>query len=295
MKMTAKFLQPKTAQSYKLYRQLLFVSMLMLFFGHANAQTTAQSPSTATPKNAAPTPAATNKGSGSSDKVDLKKLEEKYWSAKDDDYGVIQNRTFAKKGKFYLSAVYGPLINDPFAKARAMGGMLGYYLSEDFGLEASYLTYNSTQNDTVTSYENQFGGAKPDYDLLKSNMAFSLSYTPFYAKMAFMNKAIMYFDMGFTLGAGVTSYEMQKVTKDAAGNKTQANEMTSSPHFEIGVMQQLFLSQYFAFRLDIKNTFYQQKTQQQEILTGAAESTRKESTKSANDTTITFGLTVFTK
>ena len=49
-----------------------------------------------------------------SDKMDLKKLEDKYWSSKDDDYGVIQNRTFSKTGKLYLSAVYGPLINDQF-------------------------------------------------------------------------------------------------------------------------------------------------------------------------------------
>jgi outer membrane beta-barrel protein len=239
------------------------------------------------------TPATPAKGS--SDKVDLKKLEDKYWSAKDDEYGVIQNRTFSKKGKFYGSLVYGPLVNDPFAKARATGGMLGYYLNEDFGIELSYLMYNSGQNDTVTAYETQFGGVKPDYNLVKASKAISLSYTPFYAKMAFMNMAIMYFDMGFTLGAGLTDYENQKVNKDGVGNKTQANEIVSSPHFELGIMQQLFLSQYFAFRLDIKNSFYQQKTKQYEIGIGAPESARTESTKSANDTTITFGLTVFTK
>lgn len=230
-----------------------------------------------------------------SDKVDLKKLEEKYWSAKDDDYGVIQNRTFSKTGKFYGSLVYGPLVNDPFAKARASGAMLGYYLNEDFGIELSYLSYDSKQNDTVTAYETQFGGAKPDYNLVKNAKALSLSYTPFYAKMAFMNKAIMYFDMGFTLGAGLTEYEIQKVDKDGLGNRTGSSEKASAPHFEIGIMQQLFLSQYFAFRLDIKNSFYQQKTKLYEIGIGAPESSRTEGTKSANDTTITFGLTLFTK
>ena len=230
-----------------------------------------------------------------SDKMDLKKLEDKYWSSKDDDYGVIQNRTFSKTGKYYGSLVYGTLVNDPFAKSKVAGGMAGYYLNEDFGIELSYLSYGSKQNDTVSAYENQFGGVKPDFDLVKANKAISISYTPFYAKMAFMNKAILYFDMGFTLGAGITDYEQQKVTKDGAGNKTQANEMASSPHFEIGVMQQLFLSQYFAFRLDIKNSFYTQKIRQYEIPIGADESTRTSSSKSANDTTISFGLTLFTK
>ncbi|MBC7742838.1 MAG: outer membrane beta-barrel domain-containing protein [Bdellovibrionaceae bacterium] len=235
-----------------------------------------------------------------SDKVDLKKLEDKYWSAKDDEYSVIQNRTFAKAGKFYLSGVYGPLINDPFAKSRAFGGMLGYYITEDFGVELSYLNYNSTRNDTVVEYERTAAtvtstGIAPDYNLVKSAMAASVTYTPFYAKMAFMNKAILYFDMGFTLGAGITNYEVQKISKDGSGNKSNAAEMKSAPHFEIGVMQQLFINQYLAFRLDIKNSFYSQKSQRYEIGNNAAESSRPETTKSANDTTITFGITLFTK
>ncbi len=266
-------------------KRIGLLASVILFTAHAFSQTASSSglPSSSP---------VSNKGS---DKVDLKKLEDKYWAAKDDEYGVIQNRTFAKSGKFYLSLVYGPLINDPYAKARVTGGMLGYYLSEDFGIETSYLMYNSTQNDTVSDYATKFGGVKPDYNLVKGAKAISLTYTPFYAKMAFMNKAIMYFDMGFTLGLGQTDYEIQKVTKDASGNRSQANEMKSAPHFEIGVMQQLFLNQYFAFRLDIKNSFYTQKLQQSEIAIGAPESSRTETNKNANDTTISFGLTVFTK
>lgn len=228
------------------------------------------------------------------DKLDLQKLEDKYWAAKDSDYGVIQNRTFSKTGKIYASLTYGPLINDPFAKAKATGLMLGYFLNEDFGIELSQISYSSSQNDTVTAYENQFGGAKPDYNLVKSAKTISLTYTPFYAKMAFMNIGILYFDMGFTLGIGQTEYEIQKVNKDNLGTKSQANEMQSSTNYELGFIQQLFISKNIAFRLDIKNTFYKQTTKQYEIGIGAAEATRTNSSKSANDTTIGIGLTLFT-
>jgi outer membrane beta-barrel protein len=227
------------------------------------------------------------------DSVDIKKLEDKYWTAKDDEYGVIQNRTFSKVKRFYISAVYGPLINDPYAKARALGFMGGYFLSEDLGIEFSYMSYDSTQNDTVTAYETQFGGAKPDYNLIKSSKTLSLVYTPFYAKMALMNKSIMYFDMGFTAGLGLSEYEIQKVNKDGLGNKIKTNELSSSMHMELGLMQQLFINQNIALRLDIKNTFYKQDTKQYEIGIGAPESTRSSSSKSANDTTITFGFTFF--
>lgn len=241
---------------------------------------------------AKPAAGAAPSGTRGSDKIDLKKLEDKYWSAKDDEYGVIQNRTFAKTGKFYGSLVYGPLINDSFAKSRAAGGMLGYYLNEDFGIELSYLTYDSKKNDNVVNIE-ALGGA-PNYALLKSNKALSISYTPFYAKMAFMNMAILYFDMGFTLGAGMTDYEIQKVLQNGVGVDVPANETKSTPHIELGVMQQLFINKNLAFRLDIKNTFYSQKVQQYKPTTPTLESTRTESTKNVNDTTITFGVTLFT-
>jgi outer membrane beta-barrel protein len=229
------------------------------------------------------------------DSIDLKKLEEAYWSSKDDNYSVIQNRTFTKTNKIYVSAAYGTLINDPYAKARFSGISAGYFLNEDLGLELSYHNFDSTQNDTVSAYESQFGGAKPDYNLLKSKQTLSLVYSPLYAKMSLMNKSILYFDMGLTLGLGLSNYEIQKVNKDGVGNKTQANESTSTAHIELGLMQQLFVNQSLALRLDIKNSFYNQKTKQYEISIGAPESSRSESTRNTNDTTFSLGLTLFLK
>jgi len=258
----------------------------------ATSSTYAQEDKT-TPPASTPTAAPAQRGS---DKVDLKKLEDKYWSAKDDDYGVIQNRTFSKAGKLYLSGVYGPLINDPFATSRASGVFFGYYLTEDFGLELSYLIYNSAKNENVARINSiANAGISPNYNLIDSAAAFSVTYTPFYAKMAFMNMSILYFDMGFTAGIGTTSYNQIAMVKDAGGNKLYEEKRKKvSPHFEVGVMQQLFINKNVAFRLDIKNTFNSQKITQYEIGTGQPESFRTEETKSANDTTITFGLTLFT-
>lgn len=270
----------KTSCKTKYGKKLLVLGALNLIFCFSNAQTSDK-------------PSDKTGDKQMSDQVDLKKLEDKYWAAKDDEYGVIQNRTFSKTGKMYASLVYGPLINDPFAKAKASGLMLGYFINEDFGLELSYLTYGSTQNDTVSSYENQFGGAKPDFNLVKVAKFLSLTYTPFYAKMAFMNIGILYFDMGFTLGLGQTDYEIQKVNKDNSGVKSQANEMKSSGSFQVGFMQQLFIKKNIAFRLDVINSYYTQTTKQYEIGIGAPESARTSNSKGANDTTISVGLTFF--
>lgn len=224
----------------------------------------------------------------SSDKVDLKKLEDKYWSAKDEDYGVIQNRTYSKAQKFYGSLVAGTLINDPFAEAKPMGAMLGYYFTEDFGVELSYLNHDADKNETVQKLNSVNVAVSPNYNLVKNAITASATYTPFYAKMAFMNKSIMYFDMGFTAGVGMTTYDQVSTPSQGAAENLNSK---SAPHFELGFMQQLFISKNFAFRLDLKNTFYSQKVVPYQ---SNFNTTTGEETKSSNDTTLTFGVTLFT-
>lgn len=231
---------------------------------------------------------AQNENRGS-DKVDLKKLEDKYWSAKDEDYGVIQNRTYSKAGKFYGSVVAGTLINDTFAKAKPLGGMLGYYFSEDFGIELSYLNLGAQKNESVEKLNSISTAVSPNYNLVKNSYTISATYTPFYAKMAFMNKSILYFDMGFTLGAGMTNYE--QVASPGVGQAEQLFSK-SSPHVEIGFMQQLFINKHLAFRMDLKNTFYNSKVRPYQYNGNTANG---EESKSTNDTTLTFGVTLFSK
>lgn len=226
-----------------------------------------------------------------SDKVDLKKLEDKYWSAKDDDYGVIQNRTFSKAGRIYLTGAYGPVVNDPFAKASMMGVYGGYYFTEDFGVEGSYLIADSNKSDSVSKFNSlTTAGVSPNYNLPGNSYSISAVYTPFYAKMAFMNMAIMYFDMGVTLGAGVSNYNQVVAKKDPVTTAIVGEEKVSqsAPHIEIGIMQQLFVSRSFAIRLDIKNKFHNETT----VPYNPGVSSSSED-KMSSDTIITVGATLF--
>jgi hypothetical protein len=110
--------------------------------------------------------------------------------------------------------------------------------------------------------------------------------------MAFMNMSILYFDMGFTAGVGTSDYEQVVKLRDGVGNDLGEGRIAqSAPHFEIGVMQQLFLSKNFAFRLDIKNSFYNEKVVTYD---GGISGIRQTETSMKNNTMITFGLTLFT-
>ncbi len=229
----------------------------------------------------------------SSDKVDLKKLEEKYWSVKDEDYAVIQNRTFSKSGKFFFSGTVGSLMNDPFVKSKPFGAALGYYFNEDFGVELGYIGNNSEQSDAVTGFRSAAANTSPDYNMQGNAYTLSVAYTPFYAKLAFMNMAIMYFDMGITAGLGQSEYyQITNATPGSTPTLPDLQTKQTSTHFEIGIMQQLFLSKNFAFRLDIKNSFMNQKIIPYE--TNIYTTNPDGESKSQNNTYIMFGLTLFT-
>lgn len=225
----------------------------------------------------------------SSDKVDLKKLEDKYWSQKDEDYSVIQNRLYSKSGKLSFTGSLGTLVNDPFAQDKPYAVGIGYYFNEDFGIEATYLGSSAKGSDSVTEFKSVAAGTSPNYNLPGNAYTLSAVYTPLYAKLAFMNWAIMYFDMGFTLGLGMTEYQqMTQLAGAAAG--TDVKTKKTSPHLEIGVMQQLFLSKNFAFRVDFKNSFMNQEIVPYD--TGAGSVAGK--TKLQNNTYLMFGITLFT-
>jgi outer membrane beta-barrel protein len=279
----------------KLLTNLLFIALIFnVIQANAADAKKADAKKSDSKKAEAPAPvppvAPMEKETRTSDKVDLKKLEEKYWSAKDEDYAVIQNRLYSKAGRIYLSGVYGTLVNDQFAKSTTLGGHLGYYFTEDFGLEASYFAYNSKNSDTVNKFNTLAANVSPNYNLPGSSQTLSVTYTPFYAKMAFMNTAILYFDMGFSLGVGQTTYDQmnQGVDNLAIANGTEYKVNKSASHFEFGVMQQLFLSKYFALRLDLKNTFYTEK-----IVPYKANEAKVETSNSKNNTTLTLGGTFF--
>ncbi len=214
--------------------------------------------------------------SGDSDKVDLKKLEEKYWSAKDSDYSVIQNRAYPKDKRFYVTLGYGPLMNDLYSVGRMTDVSIGYYFSERMGVEFSYEKGVLADNDGVTKYRNDYG-VQVDYDRFTESKNLMFIIVPFYAKMSFWDTSILYFDMQFGIGAGQASYDIIRKT---------GNESMTATDIEFDVTQQVFFHRHAAIRFDIKNKWYDQT--RKNYNTGADLGKNK-----AQDTTILLGLTLF--
>jgi outer membrane beta-barrel protein len=222
-----------------------------------------------------------------SDKLDLKKLEDKYWSAKDTDFTVVQNRAYTKAKKVFVSLSYGPLVNDAYSYGRMTNVAAGYYFSERWGVEAAYETGNMKYSDSTDQFINRNGFA-PDFNQFKNYTSLNVIVVPFYAKMSFWDRKVMYFDMQFSAGVGQMKYEVQKVQAGLAS--ASANEEKASMGYNIDVTQQLFFHEHFALRFDIKNKWSKQDKERYYLQPGQ---TRSLGDTLQQDTTMLLGLTVF--
>lgn len=215
-----------------------------------------------------------------SEKLDVQKLEQKYWSAKDDDFTVVQNRAFPKEKRFYLNLTGGIPLNDPYSTGTIYGLNLGYYFSERLGLEFAYKKMNFSNNESTGTFITE-KGAIPDFNRLTGSKYFNLTWVPLYAKMSWLDRKIIYFDMGLQLGLGQVDYAIQK---------DSGNESKSGASYALNIMQHFFFSEHFALRLDYTNTWTrEERFRYYTSLPGD----RTLPTKTINDSSLMIGLTIW--
>jgi len=195
-----------------------------------------------------------NKAAGqkpADDKVDISDLENKYWAPKDTDFSVVQNRTFTKDHKIFLSLQYGVPTSDIYNSGSFFGLTANYFLTERHGLQAQYIHANLHPNDSISDLSSLgLTGVYPNHGQMTDYYSVGYDFVPFYAKMSVMGKKIMYFDMAITPTLGFTKYlEMEK----------GGNQPDSALTYGFDITQYYFFSDHWAFRVDWKNQWYTQK------------------------------------
>lgn len=182
---------------------------------------------------------------GQGDKMDVSDLEKKYWSAKDTDFNVVQNRLFTKAGRLGLTLNYGMYVSEPWSRGGTYGASLNYFFSERSGIELAFSKTNSQDNDATSNLKAQSGS--PNHTKLKGYYGVGFNWVPFYAKMSVLNSSIVYFDMSITPGVGMLQYEQQK---------EEGNILQNTPAVSLAITQHYFLTKWVALRLDYKNFWY---------------------------------------
>lgn len=226
-------------------------------------------------------------GAENSDKLDVSELEQKYWSPKDTDFNVVQNRTYTKAKRFALSAQAGSLINDTYAQSLEMGLTANYYFNERYGVELSYIKSAAKEKKIINAFKDRYA-TTPSYNLPDSYIGASFNFVPLYAKMSLLDKHILYFDLSIAPGVGLQSYTQKKWNGDIE---------KSSPAVSIDVTQHVFFSRNFAFRVDFKNRWWKEEVR--EYFGGTNDNNnnfqvdRVLSNDLSNTTELLFGLTFF--
>lgn len=181
----------------------------------------------------------------------IEKLEKKYWVAKDTQFQVVQNRQFSKEKRFSVSGLLGPMINDQFSDATALNVSAGYYFTERWGVEMSYLSMNPEGNSMTTEFVDRFG-VVPNHNIFRNYIGVSGGWVPIYAKASLQNSLIMYFDFAINLGLGLLTYEQQFTDKE--------NESKTVPALALDLSQQVFLSKNFALRVSYFARWFNEET-----------------------------------
>jgi outer membrane beta-barrel protein len=218
-----------------------------------------------------------------SDKINVDNLEKKYWSSKDDNFTVVQNRTFTKIDKYFLSLQTGKLINDGFSEGTPSGVSMGYFWNERWGIEYDYQKFAAKDNQVTNGFNQNFG-VYPNFNRTMATHSLGVVFVPVYAKVSLFEQKILYLDLALGLNVGAADYVIET-------DKGQIAK--SAPLFGVDVTQHWFLSKNFALRFDIRNKWSSQEQLKYQISSNASEDSRPLGRTQILDTTWQFGFTYF--
>ncbi len=158
---------------------------------------------------------------------------------------VIQKRYLPKTKRLEVSPAGFVIMNNSFFISYGVGANVSYYFKEKLGVEFTYQKYFRKKRGILKNVERENRNAQSTHS--DQFVGGSIKWTPIYGKMAWLNKSIIPFDLGFNIGAGLVKakYTIKNVDKDFEELTKNALGFTAS-------MNQVFaLSQSLAFRWDL--------------------------------------------
>jgi outer membrane beta-barrel protein len=186
-----------------------------------------------------------------------KDIYEFSWLDPDKEVYVLQNRKFRKAGHLHINAGGGITTSGAFIDSTAIQGRLGYFITEDFGLEGLYSKNSGKENNTakgVRSSGEQGSGTTPFRRIIDNYWGAMVLWAPFYSKINTFN-TIVYMDWIF--GIGYTQIK-EKNNKLAFESASLADEETLESHsgviWEAGL--KFYLDPSFSIRTDLTAFHY---------------------------------------
>lgn len=167
------------------------------------------------------------------------------WLDQDKEIYVLQNRKYRKDNSLYLSLLGGATTSGAFVDATTYQGRIGYFFTENFGVELLYAKNISKTNSTFSDISRI---ANTYYRKIESYTGGMGLWSPFYAKINTFNKVI-YFDWIFGLGAARLA---DKNNRGKLINPTD-DRLTDETHTALmwGTGPRFYISEHWSIRLDL--------------------------------------------
>jgi outer membrane beta-barrel protein len=146
----------------------------------------------------------------------------------------VQKRVFTKKGELALTASGGLFASDLLSSSYTFGGSLALFVTEDLGFEARLLA-TPVELDLDRPLAGFFGDSRFDrgFGYLATG---GLIWSPIHAKLK-LGDSIIHSDIMFAAGAG----------------RMFGHDAVQGLAFNAGIVLDLFFSQWFTFRIDVRD------------------------------------------
>ena len=179
------------------------------------------------------------------------------WLDPDKEVYVLQNRKFRKEGHLYLNAGGGITTSGAFVDSTSIQARIGFFVTENFGLEGLYSKNNGKENDTAKAVRGTGtggSGTTPFRRIIDSYYGAMILWSPFYSKINTFN-SIVYMDWIFGVGY---SQIKEKNNKLAFENSILKDQETLESHngliWEAGL--KFYLDTSFSIRTDLTAFHY---------------------------------------
>lgn len=159
------------------------------------------------------------------------------------DIAVIQRKFLPKTGRLEFYPNAGWILNDVFFFNPVLGGRLGYYFTEQYGVEATYFASSKSERQVTKNIRDR-GVVTEGLVFPESYYGLDFKWSPVYGKMGYFTKSVIPFDHYFMFGGGVT----------------QTNQKTNPTTIHLGTGQNYALSKWLAARWDVSFYWYQSST-----------------------------------
>jgi outer membrane beta-barrel protein len=184
-----------------------------------------------------------------------KDIYEFSWLDPDKEVYVLQNRKFRKVNHLQLNLGGGITTSGAFVDANSLQGRVGYFFSEDWGMEGIYGKNSGKENTTAAGVRNIGGaGSKPFRRIVDSYMGAMVLWSPFYSKINTFNK-IVYMDWIFGLGyAQLKEHNNSIEMLSSSSDKTQTYVSHGGLMWDAGM--KFYIDEAFSIRTDLTVIHY---------------------------------------